>query len=78
MTGQAELKAVYRVREDRSCWAVVGGCEGPLGLFLRKGEALNRAWDAAKQCRPSLVTLERADGTVEGEFRFGVARPGCR
>jgi hypothetical protein len=71
MTMQAGPR-VYRVCEDRSCWSVLGR-GASLGLFLRKGQALNRAWDAARQDRPSIVTVELADGTVEGEFRFGSA-----
>ena len=72
MNEQAGLR-IYRVREDRSCWRVVGDYETPLGLYLRKGEAVNRAWDEARQCRPSLATVELAHGTCEGEFRFGAA-----
>lgn len=73
MANQAGQPAIYRVREDRSCWTVIGAPDVPLGVFLMKGEAINLAWDAARRCRPSVVTVELADGTVEGEFRFGTA-----
>lgn len=71
MSGAAKLMIVFHIREDNGCWSVMRGCEESLGYFRLKLEALQCALDHARRYPGCLLSVELADGRVEGELRFG-------
>ena len=64
---------IFHVRQDNGCWGVMRGREESLGYFRIKADAVQCALDEARRHAPSLVSIELADGRIEGEFRFGPA-----
>ena len=73
MTGAAKLMTIFHVRQDNGCWGVMRGREESLGYFRIKADAVQCALDEARRHAPSLVSVELADGRIEGELRFGLA-----
>lgn len=71
MNESAKLMTIYHVRQDNGAWSLMRGREESLGFFRIKSEAIQRALDQARQHTPSLVSVELADGRIEGEVRFG-------
>jgi hypothetical protein len=73
MIGAAKLMTIFHVRQDNGCWGVMRGREESLGYFRVKADAIQCALDEARRYAPSLVSVELADGRIEGELRFGLA-----
>ena len=73
MTDAAKLMTIYHVRQDNGCWGVMRGREESLGYFRIKADAVQCALDEARRHTPCLVSVELADGRIEGELRFGFA-----
>jgi hypothetical protein len=73
MTGSAKLMTIFHVRQDNGCWGVMRGREESFGYFRIKADAIQCALDEARRHAPSLVSVELADGRIEGELRFGLA-----
>jgi hypothetical protein len=72
MTAAAKLMTIVHVREDNGSWAVMRGREESLGYFRIKVEAIQCALEQARRHTPCLVSIELADGRIEGELRFGL------
>jgi hypothetical protein len=75
MDGSVKLMAIYHVRQDNGCWGVMRGREASFGYFRQKADAIQCALDEARSHAPSLVSIELADGRIEGEIRLGPAEP---
>jgi hypothetical protein len=75
MSISAKLMAIYHVRQDNGCWNVMRGRETSFGYFRLKADAIQCALDEARSHAPSLVSIELADGRIEGEIRLGPAEP---
>lgn len=73
MNDSAKLMTIYHVRQDNGAWSLMRGREESLGFFRIKADAIQCALDHARQHTPSLVSIELADGRIEGELRFGPA-----
>ena len=71
MNESAKLMTIYHVRQDNGAWSLMRGREESLGFFRTKADAIECALDQARQHAPSLVSVELADGRIEGELRFG-------
>lgn len=78
MSVVAKLMTIFHVREDNGCWSVMRGREESLGYFPLKLEALQCALDHARRHPVCLLSVELADGRVEGELRFGPNDPAHR
>jgi len=65
------LMTIYHVRQDNGCWGVMRGRQSSLGYFRCKADAIQCALDEARARAPSLVSVELADGRIEGEIRLG-------
>ena len=75
MDGSVKLMAIYHVRQDNGCWGVMRGREASFGYFRQKADAIQCALDEARSHAPSLVSIELADGRIEGEIRLGLVEP---
>lgn len=73
MSISAKLMTIYHVRQDNGCWGVMRGRDASFGYFRLKADAIQCALDEARRHTPSLVSVELADGRIEGELRFGPA-----
>jgi hypothetical protein len=73
MTDSAKLVTIYHVRQDNGSWSLMRGREESLGYFRIKADAIQCALEQARLHTPSLVSVELADGRIEGELRFGSA-----
>jgi hypothetical protein len=73
MNGTAKLMTIFHVRQDNGSWNIMRGREESLGYFRTKADAIQCALEEARRYTPSLVSIELADGRIEGELRFGPA-----
>ena len=73
MSISAKLMAIYHVRQDNGCWGVMRDREASFGYFRQKADAIQCALDEARANAPSLVSIELADGRIEGEIRLAPA-----
>jgi hypothetical protein len=73
MNGTAKLMTIFHVRQDNGSWNIMRGREESLGYFRTKADAIQCALEQARRYTPSLVSIELADGRIEGELRFGPA-----
>jgi hypothetical protein len=71
MSESAKLMTIYHVRQDNGSWSVMRGREESLGYFRIKLDAIQCALEQARRHTTCLVSIELADGRIEGEFRFG-------
>ena len=73
MTGSAKLMTIFHVRPDNGCWSVMRGHEESFGYFRMKLDAIQCALEHVRCHTTCLVSVELADGRIEGELRFGPA-----
>lgn len=66
----AKLSTVFHVREDNGSWNVMRGREESFGYFRGKLDAIQCALEQARRHTACLISVELADGSVEGELRF--------
>jgi hypothetical protein len=71
MSGSAKLMTVLHVRQENGSWSVMRGREESFGYFRGKIDAVQCALEQARRHAVCLVSIEFADGRVEGELRFG-------
>jgi hypothetical protein len=71
MSGSGKLMTVFHVRQENGCWSVMRGREESFGYFRGKLDALQCALEQARRHALCLVSIEFADGRIEGELRFG-------
>jgi hypothetical protein len=73
MTDPAKLMTIFHVRQDNGCWGVMRGRDESFGYFRIKADAIQCALEQARRYTTCLVSIELADGRIEGELRFGPA-----